>query len=362
MRDVVSRLEATRHVTDVQSPLAKGNEGQLSKDGRSALVTFEIPGDDEAAAERVDASLAATAAAQRAHPELRIEQFGGASADKALSKAFDDDFKRAEFLSIPITLLILLVAFGALVAAGLPLLLALTAVMGTLGLLGPISQLMPVEESISSVVLLVGLAVGVDYCMFYLRREMEERDAGRSPEAALNAAAATSGRAVLISGVTVMVAMGGMFLAGNAVFESFAVGTILVVAVAIVGSLTVLPAMLSWLGQKGWTEKGRVPYVAKLRHRTKGESRVWAAVIDRVLQAPRAVDRARRRPARRAGDPRARHAHRQPRRRRPVARRCRSCRPTTASRPRSPAARSRPSSRSRRPTSRRPRSRPASPR
>ena len=286
VRDVVGRLERTRHVSEVQSPLASGNEGQISKDGRSAIVTFEIPGDDEAAAERVDASLAATAAAQRAHPGLRIEQFGSASAEKALSQAFSDDFKRAEFLSVPITLLILLVAFGALVAAGLPLLLALTAVMGTLGLLGPVSQILPVEESISSVVLLVGLAVGVDYCMFYLRREMEERDAGRSPEAALNAAAATSGRAVLISGVTVMVAMGGMFLAGNAVFESFAVGTILVVAVAIVGSLTVLPAMLSWLGKKGWTEKGRVPYVAKLRHRTKGESRVWAAVIDRVLKRP----------------------------------------------------------------------------
>jgi uncharacterized membrane protein YdfJ with MMPL/SSD domain len=286
VRDVARRLEATRYVDDVQSPLTAGNEGQISPDGRSAVVTFKVPGDDEQVADRIDPSLAATAAAQRAHPELRIEQFGGGSADKALSKAFADDFKRAETLSLPITLLILLVAFGALVAAGLPLLLALTAVMGTLGLLGPISQALPVEESISSVVLLVGLAVGVDYCMFYLRREMEERDAGRAPDAALNAAAATSGRAVLISGITVMVAMAGMLLAGNAVFESFAVGTILVVAVAIVGSLTVLPAMLSFLGRKGWTEKGRVPYVAKLRHRTKGESRVWGAVIDRVLKRP----------------------------------------------------------------------------
>ena len=286
VRDVTRRLEATRYVTDVQSPLSRGNEGQISQDGRSAVVSFKVPGDDDQVADRIDPSLATTAAMQHAHPELRIEQFGSASADKALSKAFDDDFKRAETLSLPITLLILLVAFGALVAAGLPLLLAMTAVMGTLGLLGPLSQILPVEESISSVVLLVGLAVGVDYCMFYLRRFMEERDAGREPAAALEVAAATSGRAVLISGVTVMVAMAGMFLAGNAVFESFAVGTILVVAVAIVGSLTVLPAMLSFLGQKGWIEKGRVPYVAKLRHRTKGESRVWGAVIDRVLRRP----------------------------------------------------------------------------
>ncbi len=286
VQDVTRRLQSTRHVTDVQSPLAKGNEGQISKDGRSLVVTFKIPGDDDEVSDRVDSSLATVAAAQRAHPELRIEQFGGASADKALTAAFDKDFQRAEVLSIPITLLILLIAFGALVAAGLPLLLALTAVMGTLGLLGPISQLLPLEESASSVVLLVGLAVGVDYCMFYLRREMEERDAGRAPQAALAAAAATSGRAVLISGFTVMVAMAGMFFAGNAVFSSFAVGTMLVVAVAIVGSLTVLPAMLSFLGEKGWTEKGRVPYVAKLRHRTKGESRVWGAIIDRVLKRP----------------------------------------------------------------------------
>ena len=286
MRDVTRRLQAARHVEDVRSPLAAGNEGQISKDGRSAVVTFNIPGDDELAGERVDSSLAAVAAAQAAHPQLRVEQFGSASAEKAISKSFEDDFQRAEFLSVPITLLILLVAFGAIVAAGLPLLLALTAVGATLGLLGPVSQLLPVEESISSVVLLVGLAVGVDYCMFYVRREMEERDAGRGAAAALEAAAATSGRAVLISGITVMVAMAGMFFAGNAVFESFAVGTILVVAVAIVGSLTVLPAMLSWLGQKGWTEKGRVPYVAKLRHRTKGESRVWGAIVDRVLRRP----------------------------------------------------------------------------
>ncbi len=178
---------------------------------------------------------------------------------------------------------------------------------------------MPVDESISSVVLLIGLAVGVDYCMFYLRREMEERDAGRAPDAALNAAAATSGRAVLISGITVMVAMGGMFLAGNAVFESFAVGTILVVAVAIVGSLTVLPAMLSFLGQKGWTEKGRVPYVAKLRHRTKGESRVWGAVIDRVLKRPVLSIVLSGGLLVALAIPALEHAHDQPRRRRPAA-------------------------------------------
>src|SRR4051795_8784421 len=283
---VVTELKSAKDVVDVQSPLKKGNEGQVSKDGRSALVTFSIPGDEELDT-KVVPSLNATAAAQRAHPDLRIEQFGDASADKALGASLDDDFRRAEFLSLPITLIILVVAFGALVAAGgprlagitvrcgprgasvrggRPLLRATTAVIVTLGLIGPISQAFPMDESINSVVLLIGLAVGVDYSMFYLRRMMEERDAGRSSEAALEFAAATSGRAVLVSGVTVMIAMAGMFLAGNAVFASFAVGTILVVAVAMLGSITVLPAVLSKLGDG--VEKARVPFVSRLRHRT----------------------------------------------------------------------------------------------
>jgi uncharacterized membrane protein YdfJ with MMPL/SSD domain len=284
VNDTVRRLEGTKTVKDVKSPLAADNKGQLSKDGRSALITFKIPGEDDVTEDRVGQSQAAVAAAQDANPSVRVEQFGDASANKALSKAFEDDFQKAEVLSLPITLVILIVAFGALVAAGLPLLLGLTSVAATIGLLGPLSQVVPLDEAVSSVVLLVGLAVGVDYSMFYLRREMEERDAGRTPDAALNAAAATSGRAVLISGFTVMVAMAGMFLAGSATFTSFAGATILVVAVSVLGSLTVLPALLSKLGDK--VEKGRVPFIARRRHKTHGESRVWGAILGRVLKRP----------------------------------------------------------------------------
>jgi uncharacterized membrane protein YdfJ with MMPL/SSD domain len=284
VEDTVRRLERLKGIDKVESPLAEGNEGQLSKDGRSALITFEIPGDDDVAEARVDSALAATAAAQKAHPEVFVGQFGDASADKAISKAFEDDFKKAEVLSLPLTMLILIVAFGALVAAGVPLLLGITAVVATTGLLAPISQLFPMDESVGSVVLLVGLAVGVDYSMFYLRRTMEERDAGRSPEDALAFAAATSGQAVLISGLTVMIAMAGMFFAGSIVFQSFAVGTILVVGIAVLGSLTVLPAVLSKLGDK--VEKGRVPFIGRMRHRNHGESRVWGWILDRVLRRP----------------------------------------------------------------------------
>jgi uncharacterized membrane protein YdfJ with MMPL/SSD domain len=280
--DTVAKLESTKNVRDVADPYAPGNDGQLSKDGRSALVTFELPGEDDKAEKAVDAPLAAVAALDEQHPDYRIEEFGGASAGKALSDVFEDDFRKAEITSLPITLIILILAFGALLAAFVPLLLAITAVAAAVGLIGPISQIWPVDEAISSVVLLIGLAVGVDYSMFYLRREREERAAGRSEDAALEAAAATSGRAVLVSGITVIIAMAGMYLGGAATFMSFATGTILVVAIAVIGSLTVLPAVLSKLGDR--VNKGRVPFLAP--EKRTGEARIWGAIIDRVLRRP----------------------------------------------------------------------------
>jgi RND superfamily putative drug exporter len=286
VEDVTVRLAAIPHVSQIESPLALDNRGQLSADGRSGLVTYKVAGDEMEARGNVEPALAAVAAAQAANPGVRVEAFGHASAGKALMDAIGGDFEQAGMLSVPLTLLILVVAFGSLVAAGLPLVLGVTAVITALGLLGPLSQVLPVVETIKHVMLLIGLAVGVDYSMFYVRRFMEERDAGKGPQAALIAAAATSGRSVLISGITVMIAMAGMYISGNAVFASFATGTILVVAVAVAGSLTFLPGMLSWLGERDWLEKGRVPYVGRLRHRTGDRSRVWGFILDRVLRRP----------------------------------------------------------------------------
>ena len=163
------------------------------------------------------------------------------------------------------------------------MLLALTSVLATLGLLGPVSQIAPVDQSVMHVVLLVGMAVGVDYSLFYLKREREERAAGREKDAAIEAAAATSGRAVVISGLTVMVAMAGMYLGGISNFASFATGTIMVVAVAVAGSLTVLPAVLSKLGDR--VDKGRVPFVGRIKTRM-GEAGLWSRFLDRVLRRP----------------------------------------------------------------------------
>jgi uncharacterized membrane protein YdfJ with MMPL/SSD domain len=274
--DVVARVSKVAAVQNVR-------RGQISKDGRSALVEFQIGGDRDKAVDKIDPVLDAVAAAQRAHPGFYIGEFGDASAEKGVVTAYEDDLAKAGTLSLPITLTVLVLTFGALVAAGIPLLLALTAVFATFGLIALPSHLLPVAMQAQAMVLLIGLAVGVDYSMFYLKRERQERAAGRGERAALEAAAATSGRSVLVSGLTVIGAMAGMFLTGDSTFASLGFATILVVAVAVLGSLTVLPALLSRLGDN--VDRLRVPLVGRLR-RDDGEGRFWGAIVDRVLRRP----------------------------------------------------------------------------
>ena len=178
VEDVVARLSTLGVIQNVRSPLDAANAGQISENGRAALVEFEIRGAADKAAEKIDPVLDQVSAAQEAHPELFIGEFGDASAVKAVETAFADDLGKAGELSLPITLVILAVAFGALVAAGIPLILALTAVIATFGLVAVTSQAVPVATQAGALVLLIGLAVGVDYSLFYLRRAREERGRG----------------------------------------------------------------------------------------------------------------------------------------------------------------------------------------
>lgn len=286
---VVKAVEGTGKVTDVTSPY---DTKTISKDNRSVLVQFDMRGDAETAGDRVEPVLNAVKGVQKDHAGLRIEEIGGASMQKTFSDAFGDDFKKAEYSAVPVALGILLIAFGALVAALLPVALALTAIMATMGLMGIVSHLQPMSDTANSVMLLVGLAVGVDYCLFYLRREREEREAGRDAGAALRIAAATSGRAIVVSGVTVCVAMAGMLFTGLAEFEAMGLASLMVVAVAMVGSVTVLPALLSLLGER--VEKGRLPFLHPDKRRARGKrvrsaeegSRFWSAVLRVVLAKP----------------------------------------------------------------------------
>jgi len=283
IKDVLTRIEATGLVTQIQSPLDQRFANQISANRQAALLQFQILGTIADSATRVVPVLQAVNAAAAAHPGIQIAETGTASINKSVNDTVLRDLHRAEALSFPITLVVLLIAFGALVAALLPLGLALMAILAANGLVAFTSHLSGVTVQASSVMLLIGLAVGVDYSMFYVKRQREERATGRPVLDAIEVAAATSGRSVLISGLTVLLAMSGMFLTGSKIFYGIGQATMLVVAAAVAGSLTLLPALLALLGDR--VDRGQLPLVGRLR-RPAAESRIWGAVLDRVLARP----------------------------------------------------------------------------
>ena len=230
-------------------------------------MTFEIKGDSTKAQDKVDPILAATAAAQKAHPEFSIEQFGDASTGKASTRCSPTTSTRPSRCRSRSRCVILLLAFGALVAAGLPLLLGVTAVIATMGLVAGVSQLSPATQPSSWSCSSAWPSASTTRSS---TSGASAKSAGRAvgKEAALNAAAATSGRAVLVSGLTVMAAMAGMYFAGDNGFAGLATGTIIVVAIAMLGSMTVLPAMLSKVGDG--VDRGRIPFLGKrMQRRTR---------------------------------------------------------------------------------------------
>jgi len=241
-----------------------------SSDHRAALVSAQLTGPPQG-------GLLQDAVARLRANDPQLQAVAGSGSASASS-----DLHRAEQLSVPVTLFVLVIAFGALVAALVPLLLAVTAVIAAFGLLGPISQVFPLDNSVKTVVLLIGMAVGVDYALFYVVRSREERRRGLSSHDALEYTARTSGRSVVIAGTTVIVAMAAQFVIRSSVFNGIASGTIAVVACAVVGSVTVLPAVLQLLGPG--IDRGRVRFLPQLA--TAGSSRFWATLVERVLRRP----------------------------------------------------------------------------
>jgi putative drug exporter of the RND superfamily len=294
-RDAAARVRRVAHevavalaalpqaADDIRAPFEPGGRGLQAGDGMADLVTFNVAGPNASADSTVLLDLAAVRKIQAAHPGLLVREAGSASTDRVANSLLSHDFRQSEWSSIPLTLVLLIVVFGALIAAGIPVLLAATAVVTAVSMLSVASLWLPVGSGTSELVLVIGMAVGVDYSLFYLRREREERAAGHDGETVVKIAAATSGRAILVSGLTVMISVAGLFLTGIDVFTGIAVGTMIVVGVAVLGSLTFLPALLSWLGP--WADRGRLPYLGRRRTHPR-PSRFWAGLARRVVGRP----------------------------------------------------------------------------
>jgi uncharacterized membrane protein YdfJ with MMPL/SSD domain len=282
VNDVIGSVRSSPAIKNLDSPYEPRNRDLISDDRHAAMVKWEMKGDADRAQDNIDALSAATTKVGTQHPGFFVGH-AGVSSDKGLEEMFADQLKLAGERSIPITIGVLLLVLGALVAVGIPILLALSGVLATIGLVAVTSHVVPADPNVNAVILLIGLAVGVDYSLFYIKRWREERAAGKDSDAALAVAGATSGRSVLISGFTVLIAMAGLFFAGDKTYLSFGIATMIVVGVAMLGSLTVLPALLSKLGPR--VDKGRIPFVHRFRN-DAGGSRPWRALLRPTLRHP----------------------------------------------------------------------------
>lgn len=259
-----------------------------SADGRHAVVAYQLrakadaPAAEDAARRLVDRF----EAIERKHPGLAVNPLGEVSADVVLTDTVDADFVRAEKRSLMITAVVLLLSFGTIVAAGVPLLVGAAGVVVTLGMAGLVSFLAPADMAADSVILLVGLAVGVDYSLFYVHRVREERSRGRSIELAVEAAARTSGHAVLVSGLVVTATMASLLLLGFGSFTSVAAVSMLSVAVALCASVTLVPVILTKLGDR--LERGRLPWHrdAAAPSAGKEERPFWFPAVRFALRRP----------------------------------------------------------------------------
>jgi RND superfamily putative drug exporter len=287
--DAVARLAATADATGhpavagLADPYAApASAGLFSADGTSVRLVGQLTGDAATVASKAAALRPVIAQIETSNPAFEIHALNNTLINEDLNTLVSDGLDSSLKVTLPATFLILLVAFGAAVAAAVPLVLALTALLGGFGILGIYSQLVaPVAMSSSQLVVLIGLAVGVDYSLFMITRFRSERRAGRDRQAAIETASGTAGRAVFFSGLAVAVALAGLFLVRVPVLDSMAVGMIGVVLVAVIGSLTFLPATLAILGDR--VNRGRVPILGRERGEGTG---VWARIVGVVVRRP----------------------------------------------------------------------------
>jgi uncharacterized membrane protein YdfJ with MMPL/SSD domain len=290
--DVLARMKGLTTTVDgasgpvftniVDARLAPPEVALVSPDRTTVRISAEIPGEQPAVDKRLDAVRPFLDQLRGEHPGLRIHSLDGRLANQDIQELVNGGLDASLRLTIPLTFLILLIAFGAAVAAFVPLVLAVTSLLAAFGVLGLYSQVIdPVSPYASQLIVLIGLAVAVDYSLFMVTRYRTERRAGRVKLEAIRLASATAGRAVFFSGLAVMFSIGGLFLLNDNLFRSMAIGTISVVLIAVIGSLTFLPATLSILGDG--VNRLRVPLVRRDYPEGSG---VWALIVRAVMRRP----------------------------------------------------------------------------
>ncbi len=289
--DIVARTKALMSTVDgtsqptfdqVVDPLtAPAETSFVSPDRTTARINASFPGEGPTAAARLTPVPAFIEELRADHPDVQIHGLNNKLANDDIQRLVNDDLDQSLRITIPLTFVILLIAFGAAVAAFVPLVLACTSLLAAFGVLALYSQYVsPVSPYASQLVVLIGLAVAVDYSLFMVTRFRTERRR-RDKLAAIATASGTAGRAVFFSGLAVMISIGGLFLLDDPLFRSMAIGTISVVFISVVGSLTFLPAVLSILDTK--VNRFRLPFLGRPRDEGSGP---WSRVVRATMRRP----------------------------------------------------------------------------
>jgi RND superfamily putative drug exporter len=254
-------------------------ENAMGGDVTFALVAIE--GELDEAMDNIDPLLEAVAEAEETSDGFEILIGGDASLNRQMSDIVDEDFANASLLNLPITFAILMIAFGAVVAAAVPLALAFSAVALAMATLAVISQVYALDQSYAQIVLLMGLATGIDYSLFVISRYRNERKAGRSKEEALQVASGTSGKAIVFAGATTVFAVAGMFLVGDQTFASLGLAAMVVVIFAVLAAMTLLPAIIAMMGDN--VDRLQIPFLPRAQ---QVGTAIWSGVVDLVLKRP----------------------------------------------------------------------------
>ncbi len=282
VEQLVQELRAMPEVSAVVSYYETGDPRLVSADQhvqRAQVEIADIAGSDE---EKIDAILETVYAAR---PEAAASGFYvGMAGDLSLLKQVDDladeDLGRVLMVTLVLALVMLLLVFRAVVASLIPLALAMGAIATAMGITALVSQVYSLADGYDILLSMLGLAVGIDYSLFIISRFRYERQAGREKLEAITVASNTTGRAVFYAGITVVLSLAGLVMTNNPVFISMSMGVIAVVLVAIVGSLTFLPAILSVLGDN--VNRLRVPFLGQ----ANGNGGLWSAITKQVLARP----------------------------------------------------------------------------
>lgn len=259
-----------------------GDDGMVSADRHATIIFLTMTGSEDDANDNIPAVKDAVAEAD-GREGFRVMIAGGASIGHDFMSIAEADMQKAEAIGGLVALLILIVVFGAIVAAVLPLSLAVFAIVIAVGITAVAGHWADFAFHVVNMISMMGLAVGIDYSLFVVSRFREERAAGAEKHAAIERAAATAGRAVAFSGAMVVLALLGMFMVPTSIFRSLATGAIFVVIVAILAALTLLPAMLAVLGDR--IDRLRVPLIGQ-RGRGDADSGFWPRALALVIKRP----------------------------------------------------------------------------